>query len=73
MQEPAIWSRLSDFAFIGLFLGLGLSILSQAGQSTGSELALPWSREASQVLIDTRLGVIWLVRLGLALIVRVVA
>ncbi len=68
MGEPAVWRRIMQWALIGLFLGLGLNILSQAGQSIGSELAAPWSREAGQVLIDTRLGVIWLARLGLALI-----
>ncbi len=66
--EPAVWRQIMLWALIGLFLGLGLNILSQAGQSLGSELAVPWSREAGQVLIDTRLGVIWLARLGLALI-----
>ncbi len=67
-QEPPAWDKITQWAVIGLFLGLALSILSEAGQTTGNELALPWAPAASRVLTDSRLGIIWLVRLGLAFI-----
>jgi copper transport protein len=67
-REPAIWDTFPKIALIGLFVGLALSVLSQAGQATGRELALPWAPETSRVVIDTRLGIIWLARLGMALI-----
>ncbi len=68
VRRPGSWDRLFQLAYIGLFIGLALSILSEAGQSTGHELAWPWASDASRVLLDTRLGIIWLVRLGLSLI-----
>jgi len=54
---------------VGLMAGLGLNILTQLGQAAGSGLAAPWRPEAQQLLIGSRLGLIWLARLGLALLV----
>ena len=42
-------------------------MLSQAGQTTGRELAFPWDPETGRILAETRLGVIWLARLVLAM------
>src|SRR4029450_12317707 len=36
--------------------------------STGSEMAFPWNIETGRILVETRLGVIWLTRLGLAIL-----
>ena len=47
--EPGSWKRLVEFALLGLFVALGLSILSEAGQAAGHELALPWAPESSRV------------------------
>lgn len=66
IQEPNVWKTYTQIALIGLLIGMALSILSEAGQATGNELAWPWSADASRVLLDTRIGVIWLIRLGLA-------
>jgi copper transport protein len=66
--EPGSWKRLVEFALLGLFVALGLSILSEAGQAAGHELALPWAPESGRVLLGSRIGVIWLARLGLAFI-----
>jgi copper transport protein len=68
VREPPLWLRITKIALIGLFVGLALSLLSEAGQVTGSELALPWARQTGLVLTSSRLGAIWLARLGLALI-----
>jgi copper transport protein len=68
MQEPPVWALISKIALMALLVGLALNLLSEAGQATGNELAWPWAPETSRVGIDTRLGVIWLIRLGLALI-----
>jgi copper transport protein len=67
VQAPAAWEKIYRLALIGIFLAIVLGVLSQAGQSTGNELALPWSKETINVLFETRLGVIWLLRLALAL------
>ncbi len=68
IQEPQVWGTISKIALVGLLIGLALNILSEAGQATGNELAWPWAPETSRVVIDTRIGVIWLIRLGLTLI-----
>lgn len=65
-DPPEAWRRLGDFALLGLFVALGLSVLSEAGQAVGQELALPWAPETARVVLDSRIGVIWLARLGLA-------
>lgn len=66
--EPGVWNRLYRAGLIGLLLSIGSGILAQAGQSTGAELGLPWSLETGRMLIETRLGLIWLARLGLAML-----
>ncbi len=68
VRQPAVWNTILDLALIGLLIGIGLGILSEAGQATGTDLAWPWSSTASRVLLDSRIGVIWLIRLGLALL-----
>jgi copper transport protein len=50
---------------IGVLIAIGLGMLAQGGQSTGSELAAPWNPELGRILTETRLGVIWLLRLAL--------
>ncbi len=66
--EPPIWSTFYRFGLIGLLLSIGLGVLAQGGQSTGSELSFPWSPELGRILTETRLGVIWLARLALAML-----
>jgi len=67
IRTPSSWEKLCWLGLIGTFLAIGLGVLSQAGQSTGNELALPWAKETINVLFGTRLGVIWLLRLALVL------
>jgi len=62
-----VWDEIYKIGLIGALLAIGLGILAQAGQTTGHELAFPWSKEAGQVLAETRLGVTWLVRMALVL------
>jgi copper transport protein len=69
LEELSGSRRALKWASVGLMAGLGLSMLSQLGQAAGTGLALPWSPGASQVLLGSRLGLIWLARLGLALLV----
>jgi copper transport protein len=66
--RPAIWSTLYRIGLIGLLLSIGLGLLGQVGQSTGRELGFPWENETGRILIETHLGIIWLSRLGLALL-----
>lgn len=65
--KPAIWSMFYRIGLIGVLVSIGIGILAQAGQSTGSELAFPWNLELGRILTESRLGVIWLARLGLAM------
>jgi copper transport protein len=65
---PKSWVKLYWMGLAGIVLAFVLGVLSQAGQVNGNELALPWARETGKVLVETRLGVLWLVRLALALI-----
>ena len=67
ITKPEIWALLYRLGLIGLFLSIGLGILSQAGQTTGQEFLFPWELETGRILAETRLGVIWLVRLALAM------
>jgi copper transport protein len=67
ISDPDVWARLYRSGLIGLLLAIGLGTLSQVGQTTGSELAFPWDSETGRILAETRLGVIWLARLGLAM------
>jgi copper transport protein len=66
--QPGIWSTFYRIGLIGILLSIGIGILAQAGQSTGSELAFPWTLEMGRMLTETRLGVIWLARLALAIL-----
>ncbi|HMD81575.1 MAG TPA: copper resistance protein CopC, partial [Anaerolineales bacterium] len=66
-SRPAIWATLYRIGMIGVLLSIGLGILAQAGQTTGRELSFPWQSETSRILAETRLGVIWLARLALAM------
>jgi copper transport protein len=68
VTRPAIWTTLYRIGLIGVLVAIGLGILAQAGQSTGSELAAPWNPEMGRILTETRLGVIWLARLALAIL-----
>jgi copper transport protein len=68
ITKPALWSLFYRIGLIALLIATGIGILAQAGQSTGSELAFPWDIEMGRVLTETRLGVIWLARLALAIL-----
>jgi copper transport protein len=68
ITRPAIWTTLYRVGLIGILVAIGLGILAQGGQSTGSELAAPWNPEMGRILTETRLGVIWLARLALAIL-----
>ena len=68
VTEPAIWMKLYRIGLSVVLFGIAIGILSQAGQTTGNELSLPWDSETGRVLIETRLGLIWLVRLALVLV-----
>jgi copper transport protein len=68
IRRPASWNKLYQIGAICLLLAFGVGVLAQAGQANGTELALPWRPEAGRTLLDTRLGLFWLVRLLLALI-----
>nr|MDQ3005632.1 copper resistance protein CopC [Chloroflexota bacterium] len=67
ISSPDVWVRLYRSGLIVMLLSIGLGMLSQAGQTTGRELALPWDPETGRILAETRLGVIWLARLALAM------
>ncbi len=68
ISSPPVWVKILQIALMGLLIGVVLGILSEAGQTIGTELAWPWSKETSRVVIETRLGIIWFVRIGLALL-----
>lgn len=68
VNKPAVWDTLRRIGLIGVLLSIGIGILSQAGQATGNELSLPWNPEVGRILTETRLGLIWLTRLALALL-----
>lgn len=65
VREPAIWRTIYRVGWIVFALGMIIALLSQAGEASGSELAVPWSAEAGVVLTGSRLGLAWLARLGL--------
>ena len=67
ITNPKIWSTLYRSGLIGVLLAIGVGMLAQAGQTTGRELSFPWQPEVGRILAETRLGVIWLARLALAL------
>ncbi len=66
--QPPIWDRLTWFGLAGALAAIMLGLLAQAGQVTGAELAPPWSPAMVVLLSTTRLGLIWLARLVLALL-----
>jgi copper transport protein len=68
VARPLVWNILYRLGLIGVLVAIGLGILAQGGQSTGGELALPWNPELGRLLTETRLGLIWLVRLALAML-----
>jgi putative copper export protein/mono/diheme cytochrome c family protein len=68
IANPAVWTMLYRIGLIGVLVSIGIGILSQAGQATGSELSPPWDPQTGGILTETRLGVIWLVRLALAML-----
>jgi copper transport protein len=67
ITEPAVWVSLYHAGLVGVLFAIGLGILSQAGQTTGNELSFPWNPETGRMLTETRLGLIWLARLALAM------
>ena len=71
VAKPDVWSQLYRIGLIGLLLSMGIGILSQAGQATGAELTIPWDPDGQtgRILLETRLGSIWLARLALAMFV----
>ncbi len=63
-EEPGLsdrlslnWDRIYTIGLFGALFAIGLGVLAQAGQTTGHELAFPWSKETGQVLAETRFGV----------------
>jgi copper transport protein len=68
VTEPEVWRMLYRIGLIGLLLAIGIGILSQAGQTSGNELSFPWDPETGRILTETRLGLVWLVRLALVLV-----
>ncbi len=65
--RPRRWVRINRLALVGLLAAMGLSLLVLIGEATGVELDWPLAANAAAVLTGTRIGFIWLVRLGLAL------
>lgn len=63
---PPVWEELHGLALRGVLVAMGIGILAQAGQTAGRELSLPWDPELGRILIETRLGLIWLTRIALA-------
>jgi copper transport protein len=64
---PPVWKKLYRLALIGVLISIGIGVLSQAGQTAGNELSVPWDPELGRILTGTRLGLIWLARIALAL------
>ena len=64
---PPAWKRLTWIGLAGTIVAIIIGLLAQAGQATGSELALPWAPAMVALLSTTRLGLIWLARVALAL------
>jgi copper transport protein len=68
VEKSTVWNTFYHLGLLGLLISLGLGILAQGAQSTGGELVIPWNRELGRILTETRLGVIWLSRLALAML-----
>ena len=65
---PPVWKRLTWIGLIGVLAAIFIGMLAQAGQATGAELAFPWAPAMVVLLSTTRLGLIWLARVALALL-----
>jgi copper transport protein len=65
---PSVWDRLVWLGLGGILIATILGLLSEAGQAAGAELALPWAPAMRALLSSTHLGLIWLLRLALALL-----
>ncbi|MGZ9221392.1 MAG: copper resistance protein CopC [Anaerolineales bacterium] len=68
VTKPPVWKTFYHLGLMGVLVSIGLGMLGQAGQSTGRELGFPWDVEMGRILVETRLGVIWLGRLALAML-----
>lgn len=68
ITKPQVWNTFYRLGLIGVLVAIGIGILAQGGQSTGSELAVPWNPELGRIVTETRLGAIWLTRLVLAML-----
>jgi len=68
VSDPEVWTTFYRIGLMGVLLAIGVGILSQAGQTTGNELSIPWDSEVGRILVETRLGLIWLTRLALVLV-----
>lgn len=68
VKKPPIWETFYRLGLMGMLISIGVGILAQGGQSTGSEVAAPWNPELGRILTETRLGAIWLTRLVLAIL-----
>ncbi|HJQ13973.1 MAG TPA: copper resistance protein CopC, partial [Anaerolineales bacterium] len=66
--KPPVWDTFYRLGLVGMLISIGIGMLAQGGQSTGSELAAPWNPELGRILTETRLGVIWLTRLVLVIL-----
>jgi copper transport protein len=69
VTKPGAWITLYRIGLIGVLISIAIGILSQAGQATGAELIFPWDPDGQTglILTETRLGVIWLLRVALAM------
>ncbi len=67
VAKPAVWSRFYRIALISAMVSVAIGLLSQAGQVTSQELTFPWDPELGRILIETRLGSVWLACLFLVL------
>jgi copper transport protein len=68
ITDPPAWQRLLHLSLLGLYLLLGADFLFQVGQATGGLTFKGFAASAGQILLETRLGLIWLIRLALALL-----
>jgi copper transport protein len=73
MVKPPVWDAFYRLGLMGMLIAIGVGMLAQGGQSTGSELAAPWNPELGRILMETRLGVIWLARLALVMLAVLLA
>jgi copper transport protein len=67
VEPPELWKTLYRVGLIGVLISIGIGILSQAGQAMGTELSAPWNPGTGRILTESRLGIIWLARLALAI------